>query len=322
MKRKLWYVLLAAEAVLCAVLVFAGEPSGAVITALAFPFAQLGRCLRALSLAGGFGNAAAVVLYAALSLLPAGYLLYAREKRGLRAEDALMGLLSVLLFAVLYLMANEGRLAALLHGGGELLTVSRAVLGGTVYAVLAGYAVLRVLRAAMAGSTDRLYRLLGLLCAFLAFVFVFAIFAVRIGELMTSFASLRAGNIGSEGGLGISYAFLVLKFLTDALPWALNIGTALIGMGLLSEMRADRYSEAALKAAHKLSRWCVRSLAAVVLTNILFNVLQLVFGAALRTVSGSLVIPADSIAFALLALLFARLTGESRALKEDNELII
>ncbi|HWS30000.1 MAG TPA: hypothetical protein VN512_07775, partial [Clostridia bacterium] len=325
--RRLFYGLLAAEAAACAALCFTGIMWDLLPAALSFPFAQIGGGLRALSLAGTWGNAAAVLLYAALSLLPTGFLFYARDKRKLKTEDALLVLLSLLLFAALYLTANPGRLAALfggesvsMSGKSRLIAVDKAVLGGTVYAVLSGYFILRALRAAKEGGTDTLYRLLKLVMRFLAFIFVLAIFAVCLNELFASFASLRAGNTG--GGLFMSYAFLVFKFLTDVLPWALNIVIAIVAAGLLDAMRLDRYSEATEKAAKRLSKWGARSLAAIVLSNIFFNVLQLLFARLLHTVNGSLVIPLGLVVFVLFALLFARLTGENRRLKEDNELFI
>ena len=320
MKRKQLILLLALEAGLCAALAFTSAAADAFFTALSFPYAQIGLGLRALSLAGSIGNAAAVALYAALSLTPVGYLIRARSKRKLFAEDALLALLSMLLFAVFYLMTNEGNIPALLAGDPVLIGAGKAVLGGTADAVIVGYLMLRMLRAARESGTDKLYGLLKLLVGALALAFVWAIFYVCFNELLASFSVLRAGNTG--GGLGMSYAFLVLKFLVDALPWAFNIVLSFVAAELLSAMRLDRYSEAALAASERLARLSAKALAAAVLSNVLFNVLQLIFASTLRNVSGVLVIPMDSIAFALFALLFARLTGENRLLKEDNELIV
>ena len=67
--------LLCLEAALCLILGLALRPAGGVPSVLAFPFAPLGRALRALSLSGGAGNVCALILYALFCLLPAGALL-------------------------------------------------------------------------------------------------------------------------------------------------------------------------------------------------------------------------------------------------------
>jgi hypothetical protein len=138
---------------------------------------------------------------------------------------------------------------------------------------------------------------------------------------LDDFASLRAGKRRDEAH-SARVLFVGLKFLVDALPWALDTVTAFAAMALLSAMRADRYSEQTVLAAEKLSRWCAAALAAVLLSDIGFNVLQLVFAGALRTIDSSLSIPVISVAFVLAVLLFARVVAENRRLKGDNDLFI
>lgn len=326
MKRNRSIALLALEAALCVAFCLAKASlslADAFAVAIAFPFEQIGAGLRALSLSGRFGNTAALLIYLALGTLPAGFLFYAARKRRLRAEDGLLVLLSALLFAVLYLMANPGKINALFSLPTDSgLAVGKAVLGAAVYSVLAGYAILRVLRLSFESDTNRLYRLLRALLTLLNALFVWAIFGVGFGNLLDAFSSLRAANAGTEAGLGMTYAFAVLKFLADAAPYALDIATIFIIMKLLYEMAADRYSEAAVAAAQKLSVWCAKALVAIVLTNIGFNVLQLAFAGALRNIDSTLNLPVISILFVLAALLFARIAAENQALKQDSDLII
>ncbi len=324
MKYKRLIILLVLEAAACIVFrAVNASLSGAFSAAMAFPFEQIGIGLRALALTGRAGGAAALTLYAALCLLPVWFLLRASRKRKLRAEDTLLGLLSALLFAVLYLMTNPGRLGGLFGGAEEAaLAVGKAVLGGTVYSVLAGYLILRALRLFLESGLQTLQRYMGIMLGVLSAVFILLIFADSFGALLDSFASLRSQNTGSEDTLGMSYVFLVLKFLVDALPWALDIITVFIALELLSAMHEDRYSEETVRAAEKLSRWCVRALAAVILSNIGLNVLQLVFARALRMIDSSVSIPVVSVAFVLAVLLLTRIVAENRRLKSDNDLFI
>ena len=70
MKERRWIAAFAAEGVLCAGLTLLLNGSAAADAGLmAFPFAQIGAGLRALSLMGGVRNVLAIMLYAAVSLL-------------------------------------------------------------------------------------------------------------------------------------------------------------------------------------------------------------------------------------------------------------
>ena len=156
MKRKLFVGALGVEALACLLFcVLQTSFTGVFSAAMAFPFEQIGIGLRSLSLSSWLGNAAAVVVYFAISLLPVTALFIFRQKRKLCAEDGLMGLLSVVLFAVLYLMTNPGIISTYTNGAAAR-SVGKAILGGMVYSVLCGYFILRVLRLFSDGGTSRL----------------------------------------------------------------------------------------------------------------------------------------------------------------------
>jgi hypothetical protein len=156
----------------------------------------------------------------------------------------------------------------------------------------------------------------------LAVLFTVIIFGVCFGELLGSIASLRAGNVGNEPSLGVSYVFLTLKFIVDALPYAFDVLVVFASNKLLDELLADRFSEAASASCRRLARLCCRLLAVSVLAGIGFNLLQVLFSGALLTVNASLDIPVFSIAFVLAALLFTRLVEENKRLREDNDMFV
>ena len=146
MKRKGYYAALAGIAAVCAAMVLLriGLASFAW-SVMAFPMAPIGMGLRKLSLSGSAGNIAAIVIYILLSLLPLGYLLFCSRRRALTASDGLLAVLSVLLFAVLYVMINPGLIGELL-GTHMLMETGKAMLGGMVWSVVVGYLVLQILR--------------------------------------------------------------------------------------------------------------------------------------------------------------------------------
>ena len=322
MKHKLFVGLLSVEALACALFsILRTSFAGAFSAAMAFPFEQIGMGLRSLSLSGGLGNAAAIVIYFAASLMPVAAALILRKKRKLRAEDGLLALLSAALFAVLYIMINPGLINAW-TGGIAAQSVGKAVLGGMVYSVLCGYFVLRVLRLFSCGATEKLVRYMSVMLSLLAVLFVYFIFGACFSGLLDSMAALRAGNLGNERLLGASYIFLVLQFAVNALPHAFNALVVFAGLRLLHEMRADRYSAETVAAAGKISGLCAAALVATVLANIGFNILQLLFAKLIVVINGSVQIPVFSITFALAALLLTRLVTENKRLKDENDMFI
>ncbi|MGI6084803.1 MAG: hypothetical protein ACOYIF_05095 [Acetivibrionales bacterium] len=322
MKQKTLYIILACEAVLCILLYFAREALPQVFgTVIAFPFRQIAMLLRTLSLSGSLGNAISIILYAAICLVPAFVLFYFRKKRKLYAEDALLAVLSAVLFIVIYLMINPGLLGTYL-GIPAGQSVSKPLLGGIVYSVLVGYVLLRIMRLFFSAETFQLQKYLMVLLYLIIFLLVFVIFGTQFSHMLDSFEKLRTDNIGNEYLLGTSYIFLVLEYLVNALPYALVILVVFGGQNLLKELSIDRYSEKSVVAAEKLSHICGLALIITVLSNMVFNLLQLVLIKMLLVVNGAVQIPLFSIAFVLAALLLAQYIRENKQLKDANDMFV
>jgi len=312
MKRKRLTAFLAVEALLLGGLTVAQAAfSRWVAAAAAFPFEQIGLLLRRLSLSGGTGNRIAIVLYVLLSLLPLLAGLW-QLRRDPAAENWLLVLISGCLFGVLYLMINPGLIPVPL---GE--TVGKAVLGGTIYSLLAAWLVLRIVRQARTAEQPQLMRVLRILLVGLACVFVAEAAAGELGVLLASVEQLREKN--TDGGIGLTCAVLALGWAVDSLPCVLNVWVLYAALDLLE---AERYSEAAAAAAELLARRSGAMLAVVVLTKGGFNLLQLLLAARLRQLSSVVLIPVFDVAFALAMLLLARLMRENKQLKDENDLFV
>jgi hypothetical protein len=153
-----------------------------------------------------------------------------------------------------------------------------------------------------------------LLCA----LFVFLAFGAGFGDLLGSVTSLRVGNAGNERLLGPSYVFVALQFCVNALPYVLDVFVSTAALRL----RTDRYSAGAVAAATKMSQICARVLTVTVLTNIAFNLLQLLFAKRLAVINSTVQIPVLPVIFVLAALLLTRLVTESKQLKDENDMFI
>lgn len=321
MKRKLLFIL-ALEAIACLALYLARTSWPELVTSvLAFPFEQIGYGLRSLSLSGAVGNGFAVALYVILSLLPAAACLALLRRRHFQLEDALLPLASVVLFIVLYCMINPSVLGAY-FGRPEAQPLAKAIMGGSVYAVLAGYLLLRVRRHLFAADLKKMRTYLSALLVILSVVLVYLVFGAGFGGLLDDFAALYAGNTQATSARSLSAVFLVLGWLADSLPYLLDIMIIFAALALLRALVDDRYADAALAAASRLAHLCGVSLVATILTNVGFNLLNLLFIKRLLVVDHVVQIPLFSILFTLAALLLAQFIRENKRLKDDNDLFI
>ena len=337
MKRRTLQLVLCAEAVILvlAVLLGGGEstwPAGS----LAVPFAQIGAGLRALSLSGGPGNGAAILLYVLLCLIPIGVLVWLGRRRPLAAEDSLLVVLSLFLFVALYLMVNPGKIPGLTVGTGELqaeqLAVGQSLFGGAAYAILLAYLVLRLLRRFQGADRQKLQDDLAVLLGGLAVCLVFVIFGAGFvgfweectalqtgsGEIVTFGVGIDSLAIQRDGLLVLAF----LRWVGEMLPYLLDVVVILAVLDLLGAMKRDRYSEDTLDRAHWVARLCTGSLAASLVTTVVLNLGQLLFLEELTSVSVQVVFPLTAAAFLLGVLLMVKFLEENRALKEDNDLFI
>lgn len=320
MKRKLFFYVLTIEAVFCMSFYCLQAYFSNIFSAIiAFPFEQIGWVLREMSLSGAVGNVAAIIIYIIISLIPCGIWWLLQKKGKGAGEDKFLPLISVLLFAVIYYMINPGLLAVSSYGGGKIL------LGGTFYSVLFGYLVLRILKKFVSADAVQLKKWLRMLAYIVAVLFVYMVFGNRFGTLVDSIRNVNQANSGFSGmssGLEITYIFLILKFVVDAVPYMLDIFIILTAIKVLDELLLDPYSDIAVSASEKLGNLCVKALVITVISAIVFHLLQLIFSGSIRQINVVVSIPVFSMAFVLAVLLTVRYIRENQRLKRENDLFI
>jgi hypothetical protein len=304
MRQKLLYLALITEALLCslAVLFFGAESAAAVFTE---PLSALGGLLRAMSLSGGAGNAAAVAIYFALCLSP--LLLLLPFGRGFQSEDWLIFALCAAMFAAVYLAVNPSLLNPFTP---QMVSVAG---GGVLLSIAAAYCVLRLLRRAD-GESPRLMRMLSWLIIAAAFIFVYAATGGNLAAIRAEYDEIRAANSSVPA---INYIFLALKFAVAALPNVLSALAAVTAAELLRSAPEER-AERCLK----LAGFCKRSLMWTVLCGAGFNVLQFLCVKLLLSTHINVQFPVFSLVFVFALLLAARLFSENHALRRDNDLFI
>jgi len=206
-------------------------------------------------------------------------------------------------------------------------TALKVLYGSIAYSIICGYLILRLLRHISAGRTDKLIRYMSVMLCLLSVLFVYIIFGTGFGNMLDSFTSLRSGNVGNENQLRISYVFLVIQFIADSLPYALNIIIIFAALRLLREMHINRFSTEAVTAAKRISKLCITAIVTTILANIFVNLLpvvflQILFAGSLQVLNTSIQIPIFSIIFVIAMLLLTRLITENKQLKDDNNMFI
>ena len=190
MKRDRIKTLLLAEALICALLALAlWLFEGDAFSVAGFPGSAVGQGLSALAASGRFGFALAFTLYAAVILLPLYVLVRIGARRELKPEDAL-----------LVLIAFAAACALFPHGGTAYWSTSAEALfprlawQWLIFALLAGWVVLRLLRRLSGGDTQELLKLFRALLILAAAYFVFEVCFAEFAGLFSVIDALKAGN--------------------------------------------------------------------------------------------------------------------------------
>lgn len=332
MKRSQMKTLLLIEGAVCLTLTLALRLiEGAAFSFAAFPGSAAGQGLSMLAGTGRFGFALALTLYAFLVLLPLYALARIRARRDWKAEDTLLGLCSLAVAGALF---PRGWVAYWSTSAETLFP--RLAWQWLLFALLAGWVVLRLLRRFSDGGTQELLKLFRVLLGLAAAYFVFAVFFVEFAGLLTAIDTLEAGNtaftadtllpaagnITGSKSLAFSYIVLALRFGAKSLPTLFAAATAYFAIGLLDTMEDGAFTQESAAYAPKLAAWCVKVLKLSVLLALAVNLLQAVCAPLILSTSISIPLPVLELCFVLAALLGARLIASNVALAADNDLFI
>ena len=332
MKRSQLKTFLLIEGAVCLTLTLALRLiEGAAFSFAAFPGSAAGQGLSMLAGTGRFGFALALTLYAFLVLLPLYALARIRARRDWKAEDTLLGLCSLAVAGALF---PRGWVAYWSTSAETLFP--RLAWQWLLFALLAGWVVLRLLRRFSDGGTQELLKLFRVLLGLAAAYFVFAVFFVEFAGLLTAIDTLKAGNtafaadtllpaaadITGSKSLAFSYIVLALRFGAKSLPTLFAAATAYFAIGLLDTMEDGAFTQESAAYAPKLAAWCVKVLKLSVLLALAVNLLQAVCAPLILSTSISIPLPVLELCFVLAALLGARLIASNVALAADNDLFI
>jgi len=266
-----------------------------------------------------------------VTLLPLYALVHIGAWRELKPEDALLVLIA---FAAACALFPHGWTAYWSTSAEALFP--RLAWQWLIFALLAGWVVLRLLRRFSGGDTQELLKLFRALLILAAAYFVFEVCFAEFAGLFSAVDALKAGNtaftvdtvlpvatdVTGSKSLVFSYVVLALRFAAEVLPTLLAAATAYFAIGLLDTMEDGAFTQESAAYAPKLAEWCVKVLKISVLFALAVNVLQAFCAPMLLSTSISIRLPIFELCFVLAALLGARLIASNVALAADNDLFI
>lgn len=262
-----------------------------------------GETLRAWSLSGAAGNAAAWAVCLLLSLIPCLYLLWARRKRR-QQSDFLWLAASACLFAGLYVLVNPSLIFSMLPNGipdGPVAKMAALLPLSAAFSLLLACILLRW----AGGLTDG--RLIPWMRALLL-----------AAELLTAFSmGFRLTDRCLAGS-----AALILLTLTDLTPDVFLLALMESARALLAAMRAEWFGKESERLAARTALWGRRSLAAAVCASAAHNALVLLLGRWLGDLSVQISLPLTEMALSLGAMLLARALNAACRLQRDSDLMI
>lgn len=322
MKRKSFIVFLCAEfAALVGLSALTSKCPQIFSSLIAFPFEQIGRGLRFLSLSGRIGNGLALSIWVGLSALPLIPAMRNWNVKDHKMENMSLCLLSVVLFAGLFGIANPGSLfSSPFDIDNRILYAVHAII---IWSVVILYVILRLIRLYQSANLNELLRCTKSLLYILCILFM-GVISISCGQKLA--AMLGGINhpmdaVAAVEKNPIDAVMSVISFIAALLPYLLDVIITFSSIQLL-DMLIQKKADGLMDAVKHLSRQCCICLGLTPMSVIILNFLQLLLSHWLTDISISAQIPLMSIAFVLGIFLICQLISENLRLQADNDLFI
>ena len=311
-RKKLVLIMIAAAVLLGALALMTDLFPAWLSSILAFPLEPVSLGLKALAETGRIGNGAAVMLSAALILLPLFFALRLRGKDK-RPEAISLVMLSGVILVALYGAWNPGAFRnRLFSQTEEYVSALHMTLSLSVWVVVILFFVLRLIRLFRAGHRAQLLRyfrcLLYALCIVLSAGFA--------GSLVSGIVKLFKGLPTPE-----DTALHVLELLVSLAAFLLNVAVAFRMLDLL-DTAATEEQEGLPEAASRLSRISCTALACTVFFTAALHIIRIALFPNLTDIKATAEVPLASIIFVVVILLLSRLLTENKELRDDNSMFI
>lgn len=315
-------IFLLVEAAICIFLcVVGGESSSVLGDILSFPFTQLGDAIRELSLSGSAGNIIAWCLYVMICFIPIAVGIVKFAKKRFKAEDSLLIVMGSMLFVIMYYMINTSEFVVS-NGIAMDKEIKVAVLGATIYSIIAGYVILITVRKVRNADNTSLKKYLNIIFFVVNVVFVYAIFGSGLKELLEGLDNLAMSNQGFENELLLTKIFMCARYVIDVILNLMSIYIVMSIQRFIEELDFENVSDRAVQGAKKISRLCVWAVVMNVIMYIVHNVVQIILADMIHVIKSAINIPIVSVIVMLVFMIMAQFVLDAKKIKEENDMFI
>ncbi len=317
-------LILIIEAIFCILIAYQELPiiknGGSMIS---LPFDFLASILRKLSLSSSLGNVFAIILYALICLIPILIFIRLKIQKKNTKLDYMLIILSFALFIFIYAMINPKTM--------NLNNIfANTTISGIIYSFILSYLILKYLEKFYKNDVENrsLQKYIKDTLIVLTVFLVGIIFAVHFKEFLLSTSHIEPnGDIidilfRQPIGKPLPYILLFIRTILNILPYILDIIIAFLIIDLIDERIIDKYSNNSLNASNKLAKNCKNFLVIIVIANLIFNIMQLVFINEIPPSDFKFDLPVFSIIFAVSSLILAKFMRENKELKDENDLFV
>ena len=293
----------------------------AALQIMYLPFELIGKGLRFLSLSSVIGNVIAIIIYAAISLIPAIYVVYQRKTGTNRKEDILLIAFTGLLFYSLYMFINPGlmyqRMPEISSMDQTSLIAMKIIYAFIIYSVVIMWLIMRAIRFLGDDSQknwkSRLYFGMKALIVALASYYTILITYAKTFELL---------HKGGNKLQNISSAQCV-KSVLQLLP---IVFTVLLFINIIHVVKAieDHKEEKQMMTVARLASVAKVTAVVTVISDFILNFYQFLLGATLQNVNVTFApdVSMEAVIIAFGALIFYEYFKRTKQLKEENDQFI
>lgn len=285
------------------------------------PFELIGKGLRVLSLSSAIGNVIAIIIYAAISMIPAIYVIYQRKKGRTHKEDILLVAFTGLLFYSMYMFINPGlmyqKMPDIFSMDQSSLIVMKIIYAFIVYSVLIMWLIMKAIRFLGDDSQknwkSRLYfGMKGLIVALVSYYTLLITYAKTFELLHKSENKLQ--NVSS-----IEWFKSVLQLLPI-------IMTILLFINIIHVVKAieDHKEKQQMMTVARLAGVAKVTAVVTVISDFILNFYQFLLGATLQNVNVTFApdVSMEPLIIAFGALIFHEYFKWTKQLKEENDQFI
>jgi|GEM_PF-188945 hypothetical protein len=307
------------------------------------PFDLLSDLLRGLSLSSNLGNVLAFIIYAIVSLLPLAYLLLIYQKKQVHKSDALLPVISLYSFYMLYHFINPALMLKRVPdplANQDTLPVIKLAYAIILYTLFIVYFIFHILENV---NYDRKKDRRGYLNQKLQKILIFAaaLYTFLIGFFypfnmfydLNSYFSQHNSNASPDvlntlqtiNGLNntdLNVIFILLKYILNIIPIVFSILILIHGIQLLKSMISHHLQDEEIGAASDLARISKTSVYVTVVCNLTLNIFQFLLSKQLSNTNFTLQISLLPLIIAFAAYILAGYFKESKDFYEDNNMFI